>query len=99
MNLERLSSIILAPLMTEKSSRVADKHKQFVFKVVSGATKLQIRQAIETLFNVSVKKVNTVTIKPMQKRFGRNMGTRSGWKKAYVSLEEGFDIQFMEVQK
>jgi large subunit ribosomal protein L23 len=94
MSIGNLTQVLLSPLMTEKSSELADKHRQFAFKVASTATKPQIKQAVEKLFKVTVNKVNTVTVRPKQKRFGRRMGTRSGWKKAYVMLAEGFDIEF-----
>ncbi|MDP2226531.1 MAG: 50S ribosomal protein L23, partial [Moraxellaceae bacterium] len=76
---------------------LAEKHKQFVFKVRLDANKLEIRKAIEKLFSVEVASVNTTVVKGKSKRFGRNMGRRSDFKKAYVALKDGFDLDFTGV--
>jgi large subunit ribosomal protein L23 len=72
----------------------ADQANQFAFKVVSDASKPEIAQAVELMFDVKVDQVRTVNVKGKQKRFGAIMGQRNGWKKAYVRLEQGHDIDF-----
>lgn len=98
MSLESIANVLLSPRMTEKATVLADSHRQFVFKVSSSATKIQVRQAVEKLFNVVVKKVNILNVKPKRRHFGRREGMIKGWKKAYVSLEEGYDIEFMDLR-
>ncbi len=95
MNQERLMKVLLAPVISEKSSRVADANRQFVFKVLPGASKPEIRQAVELMFDVKVKGVQTSSVHGKTKRFGQTMGRRVNWKKAYVTLAEGHDIDFM----
>jgi len=95
MNVDRLHQIIRAPLISEKANRVAENDNQVVFKVSRDATKAEIRQAVESLFEVRVTKVNTLNVKGKTKRFGRSMGRRSDWKKAYVTLAEGSEIDFL----
>ncbi len=95
MNQERLLKVLLSPHVSEKSTRVGDAHNQVVFKVTADATKSEIRSAVEKLFNVKVKSVSTVTVKGKTKRFGRLTGRRPGWKKAYVTLMPGNDIDFL----
>jgi large subunit ribosomal protein L23 len=94
MNKARLMRILVAPRQSEKATRLADQHRQFIFKVVPDATKPEIKQAIEFLFSVKVKNVQVVNVKGKVKNFGKKRGKRSNWKKAYVSLHEGFDIIF-----
>lgn len=88
----RLHRVIVAPLISEKSTRVAEKSNQAVFKVAKDATKLEIKAAIETLFKVEVTSVNTLNVNGKNKRFGQRFGRRSDWKKAYVSLAEGAEL-------
>jgi len=95
MNRERVFSVLVAPHVSEKATSVADKHKQIVFKVARDATKSEIKEAIEILWNVKVKSVQTLLVKGKTKRTGRFQGRRSDWKKAYVSLKDGFDIDFL----
>ena len=95
MNQERLLKILLAPHVSEKSNRVAERCNQVVFKVTSDATKPEIRDAVELLFKVKVKGVTVVNVQGKRKRFGSTFGRRSDWKKAYVSLEAGNEIDFM----
>jgi large subunit ribosomal protein L23 len=95
MNQERLFKVLLAPHVSEKSQFVADAHNQVVFKVSRDATKPEIRQAVEFLFNVKVTEVTTVNVKGKRKRFGALQGRRSDWKKAYVSLAPGQEIDFL----
>jgi len=95
MNQERLMKVVLAPHISEKSTIVADRNRQFVFKVIPDATKPEIKKAIELMFNVKVDGVQVVNVPAKTKRFGQTEGQRSGWKKAYVKLQEGHDIDFM----
>ena len=95
MNRERIFSVLLAPHVSEKATNCADKNKQIVFKVAKDATKKEIREAIEVLWSVKVSSVQTLLVKGKKKRQGRFEGVRSDWKKAYVSLREGFDIDFL----
>ena len=85
--------IILAPVITEKSSRIAETGNRIVFKVRKDANKTQIKQAIEKIYNVKVTKVNTLNVKPKKKRVGRYEGTTVGYKKAYITLAEGSNIE------
>lgn len=91
---ERLMQVILAPQISEKSTFVADKHEQVVFKVVSDATKPEIKAAVELLFKVQVDGVQILNVKGKSKRFGKFMGRRKNWKKAYVCLKPGQEISF-----
>lgn len=92
MNQERLMKVILAPIVSEKSNLVAESRNQMTFKVLSDATKPEIKAAVELLFNVKVASVTTATIKGKVKRFGRTLGRRSDVKKAYVALAEGQEL-------
>jgi large subunit ribosomal protein L23 len=94
MNQERLLQVLISPVVSEKSTIAADKDRQFVFKVAPGATKPEIKKAVEQLFEVKVDAVRVVNIKGKQKRFGTIMGRRNGVRKAYVRLAEGNDIDF-----
>ncbi|MBI5658579.1 MAG: 50S ribosomal protein L23 [Nitrosomonadales bacterium] len=91
---ERLMSILLAPQVSEKATYVADKHEQVIFRVVPDATKPEIKAAVEMLFKVNVAGVQIAVVKGKQKRFGRFMGRRKDWKKAYVCLAPGQEINF-----
>jgi large subunit ribosomal protein L23 len=95
MNVDRLHSIILGPVVSEKSTRVAEKKNQAVFKVVKTADKHEIKAAVEQLFSVKVTGVTTSNMKGKNKRFGASFGKRSDWKKAYVTLAEGQEIDFL----
>ncbi|TIC78881.1 50S ribosomal protein L23 [Crenobacter intestini] len=94
MNQERLMQVILAPIVSEKSTMIAEKTQQVAFRVATDATKGEIKAAVELLFNVKVAGVSTVSVKGKVKRFGRTMGRRKDTKKAYVSLVPGqeFDL-------
>lgn len=87
-----LSNVIKAPVISEKSTVAAENQNRFVFKVASEATKLQVKKSVELMFNVEVEKVQLLNVKGKTKRFGRFMGKRSNWKKAYVKLKPGNDI-------
>ena len=97
MNAERLMQIILAPVVTEKSTLVAEKNNQVAFRVVADATKPEIKAAVELLFKVEVDSVQVANRKGKEKRFGRYMGRRRNERKAYVSLKAGQEIDFTEV--
>lgn len=95
MNQERLMKVLLSPVVSEKSSRLADASRQYVFKVLPGASKPEIRKAVELMFEVKVTGVQVSNVRGKTKRFGQSMGKRADWKKAYVTLAEGHDIDFM----
>ncbi|WP_075186002.1 50S ribosomal protein L23 [Teredinibacter haidensis] len=94
MNQERLYKVLLGPVISEKSAVVADIANQVVFKVVADAEKSEIKAAVEKLFNVSVEGVRVLNVKGKTKRTRYGIGRRSDWKKAYVSLAEGSEIDF-----
>jgi large subunit ribosomal protein L23 len=89
---ERLMSVLLGPHVSEKSARVGDKHNQVVFRVRRDADKTEIRQAVEKMFEVKVANVQIVNVGGKEKRFGARIGRRSDWKKAYVRLAPGSEI-------
>ena len=93
LNQERIMSVLLAPPVSEKASFAADRG-EFVFKGAITATKLEIKKAVELMFDVKVENVSTLVMKGKTKRTGQISGRRSDWKKAYVTLEEGQDIDF-----
>lgn len=93
-NQERLMTVILAPQVSEKSTFVADKNDQVVFRVADDATKPEIKAAVEFLFKVQVENVQVANIKGKQKRSGRTLGRRRSWKKAFVCLKPGQEINF-----
>ncbi len=94
MSKERLMKVLLAPVVSEKSSMGADGAQRFTFKVATDATKPEISAAVELLFDVKVKKVQTINVNGKSKRFGQIQGKRKDWKKAMVRLQEGQDIDF-----
>ena len=96
MNQERLMQVLLAPQISEKATYVADKHEQVVFRVASDATKPEIKAAVELLFKVEVEAVQVANVKGKVKRFKGATGRRKGWKKAFVSLMPGQEINFVE---
>lgn len=87
-------NIIIAPIITEKSTSLKEKENSYVFKVSNKANKIEIKQAIEKIFNVKVSEVNTINVKPKSKRFGRTEYKTSKYKKAIVKLAEGSEINF-----
>jgi len=95
MNQERLLQVLLAPQISEKATYVADKHNQVVFKVAPDATKPEIKAAVEALFKVNVTSVQVLNVKSKAKRTGRIPGRRKGWKKAFVGLQAGQEINFV----
>lgn len=94
MNAERLMMVIRSPHTSEKTTHIADKHKQYTFKVLKDATKDEIKKAVELVFQVKVKRVAVVNVKGKTKRFKQMTGKRSDWKKAFVSLQPDNDIDF-----
>ncbi|WP_185232164.1 50S ribosomal protein L23 [Teredinibacter franksiae] len=94
MNQERLYKVLLGPVVSEKAAVAADIANQVVFKVVPDADKAEIKAAVEKLFNVSVEGVRVLNVKGKTKRTRYGLGKRSDWKKAYVSLAEGSEIDF-----
>lgn len=92
---ERLMQVLLAPQISEKATYVADKNEQVVFKVASTATKPEVKAAVELLFKVEVKSVQIANVKGKVKRFGKMMGRRKDWKKAFVCLKPGQEINFV----
>jgi len=94
MNQERLFKVLLGPHITEKSAMSAGTATQVVFKVATDATKLEVRKAVEQLFEVKVDGVRVVNMKGKTRRTKTGLGRRSDWRKAYVRLAEGQDIDF-----
>jgi large subunit ribosomal protein L23 len=94
MNQERVFKVLLGPHVTEKSAMPSGASSQVVFKVATDATKLEIKKAVEQLFDVQVDDVRVVNVKGKTRRTKNGMGRRSDWKKAYVRLAEGQDIDF-----
>lgn len=95
---QRLMQVLLAPVVSEKSTLVGEMHKQIVFKVLQDANKTEIKAAVEKMFNVEVMAVRVVNVKAKVKRFAQRLGKRKAWKKAYVSLKPGTDINFLGTQ-
>ena len=95
MNIERLHQILRRPIVSEKSTNAADSGQQVVFEVLTDATKNEIKTAVESLFEVSVEGVQVINVRGKIKRFGKTPGKRTNWKKAYVRLAEGDDIDFL----
>ncbi|MGO2168694.1 50S ribosomal protein L23 [Pseudoalteromonas sp. AOP31-A2-14] len=92
---ERLLKVILAPHISEKSTVAAEENNTIVFKVVNDATKAEIKLAVEKLFEVEVMGVRTLNVKGKTKRTGARFGRRNDWKKAYVTLKEGSELDFV----
>ncbi|EQB2521576.1 50S ribosomal protein L23 [Pseudomonas aeruginosa] len=102
MNQERVFKVLLGPHISEKATGLADGKSQFVFKVATDATKLEIKKAVESLFSVKVQRVTTLNVKGktkrtargLGKRTARGLGKRNDWKKAYIALQPGQDLDF-----
>lgn len=99
MNEARLLQVLLAPHVSEKAAIIGDNSNQVVFKVASSATKPEIKQAVESLFEVNVQGVTVCNQKGKKKRAGKNMGRRSDVRKAYVTLKAGQEIDFLGLEK
>jgi large subunit ribosomal protein L23 len=95
MNQERIMKVLVSPIVSEKSTRLAEQNRQFVFKVMKDATKPEVRKAVELMFDVKVDAVQIANVNGKVKRFGGALGKRADWKKAFVTLAEGHDINFM----
>jgi len=91
---ERLMTVLLAPVVSEKATFIADKHEQVIFRVAPSATKPEVKAAVEMMFKVQVESVQMLNVKGKKKRFGQYNGKRRDWKKAYVSLMPGQEINF-----
>lgn len=98
MNEQRLYQVILSPHISEKTAVASEMEGRHTFKVAKDATKLEIRKAVEKLFEVDVRSVQIVNVRGKSKRFGQTEGKRSDWKKAIVRLAEGQDIDFMGIE-
>lgn len=94
MSQERFLEIILSPHLSEKAAIGSQKHNQYVFKVQKSASKPEIKLAIESLFNVNVSAVRVLNVKSKARRFGKVVGRTKGWKKAYLTLKDGQQIDF-----
>jgi len=98
MNQERILTIILGPHLSEKTSSISEQNNQVTFRVVGDATKPEIKKAVEALFNVQVRDVQVLNVKGKSKRTARGkLRSRSDWKKAYVRLEQGQEIDFADM--
>ena len=97
MNEAQLYQVVLAPHVSEKASIVADKHRQYVFKVRDDASKPAIKQAVEKMFSVKVQSVQVNNVRGKMK-YGKHPGKRKNWKKAYVRLQAGQEIDFLGAQ-
>ena len=96
MNEQKIMSILLEPKVTEKSSMIGELNNQYVFKVSKNATKPEIKKAVELMFDgAEVESVQVTNVKGKRKIFKRSPGQRANWKKAYIKLKPGFDIDFM----
>ncbi len=93
---QRLMQVLIGPAISEKSTMVGDKHNQIVFRVDPTATKGDVKDAVELMFKVEVDGVQVLNVKGKEKRTGRFIGRRNGWKKAYVRLKSGQEINFAE---
>jgi large subunit ribosomal protein L23 len=96
---ERLMTVLLAPVVSEKGTYIADKHQQVIFRVMANATKPEVKAAVELMFGkkdkpIEVMSVQIVNVKGKKKRFGQFTGRRRNWKKAYVCLKPGQEINF-----
>lgn len=95
---DALYQVLIAPVVTEKSTRAAEEHGQVVFQVASAANRHDVKAAVEQAFEVEVESVKILNLKGKTKRFGRTLGKRNDRKKAYIRLKEGHDIDFSEFQ-
>lgn len=98
MNDQRLYQVLLAPHVSEKTATASEMEGRHTFRVLRDATKLEVRKAVEKIFDVNVRSVQIVNVQGKTKRFGSKEGKRSDWKKAIVRLGEGQDIDFMGME-
>jgi len=94
MNDQRIMNILLSPHVTEKAAIIGESSNQYVFQVVTNATKPEVKQAVEKMFEVEVDTVRVVNVKGKTKRTGARIGQRKNWKKAYVRVKAGQTIDF-----
>ena len=94
MNQERLLQVLVSPKLSEKATRVADQHNQYLFHVLRDATKPEIKAAVEQLFKVEVAAVTTSVVRARTRNFRGSTGRIGAWKKAFVKLKPGFEIDF-----
>jgi len=94
MNQERLLKVLLGPVVSEKATLAADTNGQYAFRVLPDANKQEIGKAVETLFDVKVNRVQILNVRGKQKRLGQRTGKRKDWRKAYVRLAAGQNIDF-----
>jgi large subunit ribosomal protein L23 len=97
-NAAQLMNVVLAPVVSEKSTFVADKNRQYVFRVADHATKPEIKAAVELMFKIKVDAVTVLNVRGKARRFGKVIGRRRNWKKAYVRVAEGQEINFAATQ-
>ncbi|MBE5315933.1 MAG: 50S ribosomal protein L23 [Xanthomonadales bacterium] len=95
MSTEHILSVLRAPLISEKGARLQEVSNQYVFEIAAGATKADVKAAVEQLFSVKVEGVNVVNVKGKSKSFRSRAGRRGDWRKAYVKLAEGQSIDVM----
>ncbi len=95
MNPERVYTVLVEPHFTEKVAGLGEVSNQYAFKVSPDATKAEIKEAVETLFSVNVENVSTLNVKGKRKRTMRGVSRKKNWKKAYVRVAAGQDIDFM----
>jgi large subunit ribosomal protein L23 len=98
MNPERIYQVLLAPHVSEKATNAAETANQIVFRVARDASKAEVRTAVEALFKVQVEQVRVLVVKGKVRRARHGIGQRSDWKKAYVRLAPGHDIDFTAIQ-
>ena len=97
MNNERLYKVVLGAHISEKATLIADESNQIAFRVTKDATRREIKEAIEKIYGVAVKNVTVLNVKGKVKRTMRGVGKKPSWKKAYVRLEEGHDLDFSSI--
>ena len=95
MNEARIMDILRAPVVSEKAALAAENANQYVFRVATDASKQEIKKAVEKMFDVTVEQVRVLNVKGKTKRFGARLGKRSDWRKAYVRLAEGQEIEML----
>lgn len=95
MNPERIYTVLVEPHISEKVAILGDKANQYAFKVSRDATKAEIREAVQTIFNVEVRKVTTANVKGKVKSNARGITRKKNWKKAYVTVAQGQEIDYM----
>lgn len=94
--MKRAYDVLIGPMLTEKGTLLKEKDNKVLFRVATGANKIEIKKAVEEIFKVKVENVATINYKGKRKRMGRYEGRRPDWKKAIVSLKEGEKLDFLE---